>query len=203
MSTKQGSNETTQKQTLDPAAQAIMQFILPKAQSIYDKQDPSGMNDQMRNSLTDITKYLGSDAYRQPNQNLANMGNSLLSAPAGNPFQRSLGGGGLLGGMGPSQLPTAQFRPQGQPQGQPTGQPQGGGYQLPPLTTTPPPAPPALPAPTNGGGQPPNPNVGGGGGGNPLPNAEQSQGMTPFTYEQWLEMQRRNNFERDNQNSHG
>jgi len=102
-----GTNTTTTQQTLSPEAARAIAYITDRAQSISSAQDPSGMNDQMRRSNTDIQNYLGSDAYRQPNQNLANMGNSLLTAPAGNPFtdgRRSLtpndGGGSAGGGMG-------------------------------------------------------------------------------------------------------
>lgn len=164
-----GTNTTTTQQTLSPEAARAIAYITDRAQGISSAQDPSGMNDQMRRSNTDIQNYLGSDAYRQPNQNLANMGNSLLTAPAGNPFtdgRRSLtpndgggsagsGMGGLLAsGLGQFGRSLAQFQggrgqqlPQMMAQMQQMRGPSPQGYDLAALTPpSPAPAAPTTPA---------------------------------------------------------
>jgi hypothetical protein len=120
MGDKTKTVKSESKQELDPAAKAAMQKALAAADSIYSSRDPSGMSPEMRAAMQDSTNYYKSDAFRQPNQNMVNIGQGLLNGGmASNPFNN---GRELGDGSGMSQILALMSKRQPRPEGG------GGGY---------------------------------------------------------------------------
>jgi hypothetical protein len=175
MGDKTKTVKSESKQELDPAAKAAMQKALAAADSIYSSRDPSGMSPEMKAAMQDSTNYYKSDAFRQPNQNMVNIGQGLLNGGmASNPFNngrelgdgsgmsqilalmskrqpRPEGGGGGYGGGQGMQGGGQGMRPRMQGMGNPPqggNSPQGnpqGGYGLLPQTAIEPPSQPFIP----------------------------------------------------------
>jgi hypothetical protein len=119
MGNKKQEVKSESKQELDPAAKAAMQKALAAADSIYSSRDPSGMSPEMKAALADSTNYYKSDAFRQPNQNMVNIGQGLLGGGmATNPFNN---GRELGDGSGMAQILALMSKRQPRPEG-------GGGY---------------------------------------------------------------------------
>ncbi len=121
MGDKTKNVKSESKQELDPAAKAAMQKALAAADGIYSSRDPSGMSPEMKAAMQDSTNYYKSDAFRQPNQNMVNIGQGLLNGGmASNPFNN---GRELGDGSGMAQILALMSKRQPRPEGG-----SGGGY---------------------------------------------------------------------------